>query len=491
MNPNEPNDDELPRAPEEDQDTVQDLLGGFPRHLTTRLIDQGKSDRGHREVLAGWVIGLGLAVLALAFPLERLLFEERELPVRLLTSWVGQVVSLNDVGLFALRTALAALAYGACLPVMLSIGRRAGFPMGLNLVVSLGLLLSPAAWMAGTTVEAASVGLLFSLLAFASLWRTPNPGILPALLWLGLATACSPVYLWLLPPVAMAASKTDGESRGRLWRGVASVVGGVALAFALRGLLPLLGGGDSHLTAIEEMKRGLGTLVREFSESHSGPGVVLTWGVGLLPGLGLALAGVLSLFVLKRNESEEAPPRWLLWWCVLPLAITALLSAPETRVPYLWLLGPALVGCLDLLGRRDADSLPLICGVALVLQIGVLTGVLAVSAATDPLSAWRAMARERLNPDDLVFTDDPQHLRILKERWGVEARLAKPDGPRGGGDSNVLPWVDREVVRAMGVLGLDRRIAIDITNDETTSTAARELRAALSRRLPDPLFLEE
>jgi hypothetical protein len=367
-----------------------------------------EDDRTGRPTLAGWLLGAGLAALALAFPQERLIgqFDSVTGAFHLaLRAGIEQITSLRaeQAGFV-----LSAICYGACLPVTLSIARRLEFPFAVSLLASLVVLLSPVAWVAGTSPGPAALGLLLGLLLLGFLWQRERPVLGLVLGSWCLAVSCAPVSIWLLPALAWAVTP-GGKGDPRRWRATAIVVG-VGLAW----LAALL------LTESDSGTPGL--LTKAIFGGSGGWGQILAFGAGLLPGLGLAALAAASLFLLRRHESEAPPPRWLLLWCVLPLVVATLGGSPTWQIPYLWILPPALIGALDLLARADERRLVPVALGTVAAQLAILLGALLILSSTDPLAPWRENAREALEPGDLVFTTRGDHAYLLRERWGLEVQ---------------------------------------------------------------------
>ncbi len=426
-------DPNAPRPPEDGQDTLQEVLGGFPRHLTTQLIEEGEERRSHREVLGGLVLGLALAAFALAFPQLRLIGQQVEHmdPADPLVPFVIDVlrrITVVHLGMMPeqIGFVIAALAYGACLPVGLGVARRQGLGFGLALVGTLAVLLSPVAWVAGTTPGPEALALLFLFLALDALWGGEGARPLMAACYWVFAAACQPALVWLLPAVVVAGLRGQ-EKR-----------------FELGFSLPLIGG---VLFLIFAMPLGVTLEWSELADRVSrsvrfgGSGGWFeagVWLVGLLPGLGLSLVALASLFFLKRDASEERPPRWLALWCGLPLLALTLSGSPTWSIPYLWLLPPALIGACDLLARR-AEGFALGSS-ALVLsgQATAIFGVSLVLGSTDPQASWRDQARTVLQEEDLVVTADAGHAYLIASRWGLTCLLLQDPGIPGAKIGHVL-----------------------------------------------------
>ncbi len=434
-------------------------------HSAAKLIPaEAPESSPRRRLVAGWVLGAGLAALALAFPQERV-FGQQVARAELFSGSIANVahqalsslvIWITELGPEAAGFVVAALAYGACLPVCLSIARRAEHGLGVSLATSVAVLLSPVAWVAGTTPGPAALGALVSLLLLREVWSKRRPAIFNVVLVWCAAVWCAPVNAWLLPAVAWAVGNSREEPR----RGRVAAL--AVLGFGLAGLgllLPLTEG-----------------LAREaIFGGSSGWGQIIAWGMGLLPGLGLAALAAASLFLLRRHESEARPPRWLQLWCLLPLFAVALGGSPTWEIPYLWLVPPALIGGLDLLARLEERVIARFSAAAVGAQGAILLGVLSIFSSTDPLAGWRKNASETLEPGDLVFTTRADHAYLLRERWGLETQRVDETDP-----SATDPWL--ELARTAAASG--RRVVFDCDVEEGRWTRFEELALELEAEVP-------
>jgi hypothetical protein len=416
----ETDDPTLPRPPEDGEDSLADVLGGFPRHLTTRLIDEEGARVGARRRLGTWALAGALALFALALPQPRLFLEgalagapggpapghAADLVGGALGGWLGAHLA-HQVALVA-----SALALALCLPAALSIAARTGAPRGQQLAAATVLLLAPAAWLGGTGDRIGAGYLLAQLLLLRAVWLGGPRGRRGALaLWVA-ASLAWPALLWLLPAILMGTAERDVPVRAR-WRR--------ALVAGATALLPvaawhLLGPEGPHGLA-----RQLGLAGPETGAPlWSAP---LAWSASALAGLGLAVVGLAALVLVHRNESEERPPLWLLAWCAVPVVAACLGAGGLHELSPLVLLPVALLGALDLIARQDERPATLLAAGLALGQAGVLAAALLGLAATDPEASWRARARSSLEPTDLVITDSEVHRAELRRRWDLEALL--------------------------------------------------------------------
>lgn len=413
--------------PGDDQDSWPEILGGFPRHLTRDLLQQEQDSRSRKRVFAGWLFGLALALVALAFPQERLVgpaFAEVFERPAIWNLWErvhGTFAGLLGLRAEQLRFVTSALAYGACVPAALALGRRLGCPFALSVAASAVVLAAPGAWIAGTTPGVGSAALLLLLLLMSELWRPGErrPWRL-LLLWAGLALLDDGLLL-LWPALFLACRRPDGlggERRrpARFWwlAGLAVVALVTAVELSTWDPVPMpsrmeLDGGRLALDAR-----------------------VLQRLASALPGLGLALAGLASLAFLRRDPSEEPPPRWLWAWAGFPLLFLALHSALGWDAACLWLLPVALLGLLDLFARLDAGPAPLLAVGGLALQLAFVVAANLHLDRTDPAREWREHAREFLRPKDVLITGHAEHSYLASHRWGLRSvvlRAAEPEAP--------------------------------------------------------------
>lgn len=418
------------QPPAAGQDTAQEVLGGFPRHLTQQLIDEEQRSAARFLGLAPWLVGAGLTALALASPQEALVGGGP----RLIQAWssgappgeaysaywlVKGLARASGLGLEPAAFLLSALFYGACVPLLAALGRRVGLSASSALTVTLIVLLSPAAWLAATTPGPEAAGLWASALLFSLVWRAREVGSstshrLLALGLLALGAGLSPSLAWLLPAVAFALAEHKDNSN----RTQRAIKWGFIGALLLGSSYALLSG---QLTAESppQAPTALGVPGVLAGTEGSGLGGAAWRALSLLPALGLSLLGLGALCFEPRNESEEPPPRWLLGWALLPFMGLAL-SGGLRELPYLYLLPLAALGGFDFLGRREDElDARLVLGSVLLAFVGLL-GSVQLLRSSDPQADWRAHARRVLEPDDLVLSPDATHRYLLGTRWGLE-----------------------------------------------------------------------
>lgn len=414
--------------PEDGQDSLPEILGGFPRHLTTQLIEEEEGHRGRREGVAGWLLGIGLALIAMTFPQERLVgeafgeaFEHSPLWAlwERLHRWVAQPIGMRAE---QLRFVSAALAYGACLPAALGLARKLGCPFGFALVGSLIALLSPTAWLAGTTPGMSSAALLLALLVMRELWRSCQPSLWRLSLAWGLMVGLQASAFLLWPALLFAGLfRIEEPVARRKWIRYWIVAGLAVLALAIGSHL---GNWDPvPMPSRLDLDGGLWQVDGDFWKRL----------LGMIPGLGVAFLGLASLWFLKRNESELPPPGWLGLWALVPVLWLLAGSALAWDASYHWLLPVALVGLFDILSRFDGGPAPGLAAGGLIIQVCVLLAGLFLIQQGDQQREWREYARQFLEEGDVVITGEPEHAYLVSHRWGQmsvvlrAADLEQPD----------------------------------------------------------------
>ena len=458
-----------PTAPGDGQDSWQEVMGGFPRHLTTQLIDDRTAERSRKQGIAVWLVAVSLTLFALAWPQERLL---GTLPIE---GWRG--IGLGNVGwpflavelgkpfglgVEAMGLLLAAIGYGLCLPVALSIARQLGMGLRLALPTCLLALLSPGAWTAATSPGLGTLGLLFGLLLMRELWREGPSRVTRILGYWTLAATLDVGFAWTLPAVLLAL-----RFRGSVTKGTRKDLLGLVMAIGIAVYLFSLG----LLAGMAQGAPPLYIVVRAYLLDLAGNwSTPLAWAAVAVPTVGVAFAGLAGLVLVRRDEAESAPPRWLFAWCLVPAAVFALCGPVPFGFSYLWLLPPALIGCLDLIARQEEPVAAAWIAGAVACTGIVLAATLWFVSSNDPLTAWRTHAQAFLEPDDLVLTTEPRHLYLLEARWGLEADLIEP----GYLAEELAARVTRETASG-------RRILLDLAQEDPTPGALHKQLEPLPR----------
>lgn len=351
--------------PEDELDTAQEILGGFPRHLTQQMIAQRGRRSAARSGGGVLALGLGLTLLALAFPDESL--SRRELaildsePGARFTPFRGLVSLVHTLGPWSFEQAaflLSAMLHGACLPLMVRLGKIVGVSRGVATGVALAILLTPAGWDAATSPGPLALELFVATGLFAALWKLRE--------------------------------RDDGRAR--------LTAGAWGLGLVAVMIEPVRGG----RLALPDLQETL-------------------WALG---GLGPAWVCIAALVLHPREESEERPPKWLLAFGLAPWALGWIAHmGGEPQVIHL--LPLAALGGFDLFGRR-ADELVGWELPATVLATVALTA-LVLPLRPDPLQAWRESARRVLDPTDILITTDRDHAYLARERWRLDTWSSPPE----------------------------------------------------------------
>ncbi len=394
-----------------DHDHGQGAHGeAFPRHLTVDLVRAGEERELRRLRWVEWGLGLALACFALAFPLEVLVGRGVDAMARLdAGAWSGPhlvptglaaLLGRAGLGLEPAAFLISALALALTPPLAAGLGRRLGAPPALATLGALALALTPAVWHAASLPGPDTCALAVSLALCAALLEGAGPKRVALLL----AVGCSvdPALAWLLPAVLV-----HGRGWGRA--GLGALVAAGLGALSVHALAAALDPGRELSDLGVELGRAALAL-----DAHPSP-----WDWPALSGLGalgVGLAGLLALLLVRRGDEEEPPPAWLLVWCLGPLPAHVLGDWPP-----LWLAGPALLGALDLAARVPERQALRALTLSAALQLALLLGTGAALRLADPLVEWRARAREVLRPGDVVLSTQPEHLHWLRLRTGALA----------------------------------------------------------------------
>lgn len=397
----------------------------FPRERLTALLGEAEAARERRHRAQVWTLGIGLAILALGLPSERL-WGEMDL-VRM-TAGNGErstgIVFPTAVGLRTLTGTsaeqvcflIAALCYGLCLPAITSLLRTIGIAPGLSLVSASTALISATVWLGATQPGDFAPGVLGSALLLRTLFQ-PRERMASGYLWraallLALAFLLRPENLLLFPAVAWAVSRRRGRLAGPLPGLVLALVMGLCLIILL-GPNPARSdlGVDLLDTLLAGRQPGLGAL----------PG----WGLQLA-GLGVGLFGLHALLLGRRLPEEAPAPRWMVPWCLVVLA--PVVGGSAAHGPVGGYLVPAVaVGLADWLTRRDREERARRCALFLLAtQVLLTTAVAFAWNLGDPLREWRARAQTNLETDDVAVVADPRHAYLLEQRFGLATLPADP-----------------------------------------------------------------
>ncbi|MCB9914180.1 MAG: hypothetical protein H6828_03395 [Planctomycetes bacterium] len=399
-----------------------------------------------------WLLAAGLAALALASPSERLAGVGPEwlgAAQRGDTPWaaapwlalVRTIAAALGLGLEPAAFVTGAVAYGACLPLTWRLGTRMGLGAGVALVAALMVLLSPLGCDLARRPGPEILGLLgacglFGVVARsgAERWGARRVGL--ALAWTLVAAGGS------LDGVALLAAAW--WARWRPTRGTAEEAGGASAFRAVGGVaLALLLVGRPGLGE----PGGLPTWPQS-------PADLVTWALGM----GLVWGALVAAAVREGHESEAPLPRWLWVWAAAP-ALVGLVVSAATRQPrplaLAHLVPLAALGWMDVFARRAGERLGSFLAAGLLGACALTALGLGPLERHDPLRAWRAHARQVLEPGDLIVTDAPEHAYLATVRWGLESvSLQRGDEAQG-------------VMRAVAARAAGRRVVLDVAGGRT------------------------
>ena len=337
----------------------------FPREETRELVGDALRAELHRAWLQDVSIALGLAVLALGLPLERLL---------------GRPVNSHE----RLHFLASAVCFALGWLVLARAARRNSWESGAALRASLIATCAPVVLFAATTPGPAAAGWLGACLVLVTLVSEGASPHVRTLAWLA-ASALHPWNLWLWPAWMLR------ERRGRAWCVGAGLVAGIGVLLRF-----------PH--APRELLAGL----------DGGPGPCVAWWTLWIAGLGGAAVGLVAL--------RRRPEPWLVAFALVPLAPLSLGGTIAHDLPWIWLAPLGWLGALEL-EKRGRRTGRLLAGSLLV-----AAAALAWVRWTDPERAWRETAEERLEPRDLVLTLSPAHRYLLRTRHGLAVRLLPARG---------------------------------------------------------------
>ena len=393
----------------------------YPREELVELVNRAQRAarlRGHLQV---WALGLGLALLALGLSSERL-WGSMELPRMVAGSGGGLSYGL----VFPLATGLrsfgldpeqacflvSALAYGLCLPALVSLLGMIGFQRGVSLWAALATLLSGLAWLGSTQPGDLAPGVLGATLLMLNLFRVgeriPGEYLWRVSLAFILAFFMRPENLLLFPAAAWAL--IQHRSPHRLGGATGAVVFSMLIAVCLWILLDPGGEESSVQHLLDNLLAGRG------GGLDQAPHWLLV-GVG---GLGVGWLGIHGLLFGRRLPQESPPPSWVVPWCLVALA-PVVAGRTDFGPAGGFLLPAAAVGLADWLSRREQSPVGLGMGSVLLLpQALILLGLASAFEQEDPLGEWRPAMRDELQPSDRILSADPQKRYLAAVRWNLE-----------------------------------------------------------------------
>jgi hypothetical protein len=393
----------------------------YPREELVALVNRAQRAarlRGHVQV---WVLALGLALLALGLSSERL-WGSMELP-RMVAGEGGGLsyglvfpiaAVLHSFGLDPEQACflLSALAFGLCLPALVSLLAAVGFQRGVSLWAALTTLLSGLAWLGSTQPGDLAPGVLGAILLMLNLFRVeeriPGEYLWRVSLSFILAFFLRPENLLLFPSVAWALSQHRPSHR--LGGPTGALVFSMLTALCLWILLNPGADGSSVQHLLDNVLAG----------RDGGLSEAPLWLLGGLGGLGLGCMGLYALLFGKRLPQESPPPSWVVPWCLVALA-PVVAGKVEYGPAGGFLLPAAAVGLADWLSRREQSPVGLGMGSVLLLpQVLVLLGLASTFTLNDPLIEWRPAMRAELKSTDRILSADPQRRYLAEVRWNLD-----------------------------------------------------------------------
>lgn len=400
------------------------------RERLTALLGEAEAARERRGRWQGWLLGAGLAILALGLPQERLwggmdlarqVAGNGERTAGLVFPLAVALRSLFGLGAEQACFLLAAVTYGLCVPALMGMMRSIGFLHGPSLAAALVAVLSPVAWIGCTTPLDLAPGILGATLLLWTLFR-PQERVPSGYHWrasttLALAFLLRPENALLFPAVVWAVSVHRGL--GKL-RGPAA---GLVIALAVTS--PLLG---LFTGSPERAELGWRTLDMVLAGRAPSASNLLLGLVAVPLGLGASAWGVYVLLLGRRSPEETPAPKWVVPWCLVVLA-PIVGGTPWSGPVGGFLIPAAAVGLADWLTRTAGEERARRRAFALLAIQLVATGLVAVGwRLGDPLREWRATARAALEPDDAVVAADARVLYLTGVRWGLAAHPAPASG---------------------------------------------------------------
>ena len=417
----------------------------FPRLEVSDLVARGMASGRRREMVQDGAIALGLALLALSQPTERLLgdgpalvrwtHEGHWLSLHLLLQPLAQLLARGpSLGAERAWFLIAAISWAAAYPVLARLGVRAGYSRLAAGAGALLCLVSPVAVLAGTLPGPAGPLVFGSAVLFAALERARQHGgadpsslgvaqVSPsspkspksngALLGLWIAVALlEPNLVLLLPAVLWCGISGEIESSKR-WRFVVSGLCAAGLLLALMIGCAFLGSGERPGDTLNHL------LARLVGTTSLGSPGSLIWLAVLVPSLGVAVVGVVELF-RRPGEAHEGPaPGWLAAFVGVPILVKVLAGTPGLDTSSWVLLPVCALGLAAFLQRlpesRRMGLIVALFGIQMALNVGFHWAM----RLGDPTREWVASAARTLNPGDMVITKDQVHDYLLHHRFRV------------------------------------------------------------------------
>lgn len=418
-----------PQAPDPPRgDPLGDGADPFPRDAVTEMVGRAEEKRERREALQAWALGLGLAIVALGVPSERLwgdmLFVRQVAELGhpsfgVLAPLARGIAAITPLSPERVCYLISALCFGLCLPALRSTLRSIGFPHGVSLAAASIVVVSPGLWLGATLPLDLMPGVLASTLLARTLFRTDQKTKYGyqwrATLMLFLAFLLRAESLLLLPAVALAISSHSSKRNEPRWMSAFMLL--VVMVVSVNILVGSQEGGWNRLFT-ELLGGGRPSL-----------GALPMWIVWYVALLGAGAFGVYVLLLGQRTPEELPPPRWVVPWCVM--ALVPVVGGSLSAGPAGGYLAPmAAIGIADGLFRIERRAVAEKLAVGLMITQLALTIMAAVTVRlTDPLAEWRATAREHLEPTDLVVTRGAGRAYLLAHRYGLAPVLIDETDP--------------------------------------------------------------
>lgn len=395
----------------------------FPREHLTDLLSEAEAARLRRERLQGWLIGIGLAVLALGLPSERLWGDMRlvrmtagsgEISSGILFPLAALLTRIEGIGPEQACFLLAALAYGLIFPATLRLLRGIGFEHGIAMSATAVAVLTPVLWLGATQPVGFTPGALGATLLLATLFR-PRERLRSGYQWRAvtlffLAFLLAPENVLLLPAVVWAAVRHGGRARGPVAGLTLALVGVFVVQILISGHAPTFW--DAVLAG----------------RSPSWSALPL-WALYLVAGLGVSGLGLYALLLDRRLPEETPAPVWMVPWCLVALAPVAA-GTPAAGPVGGFLVPAAAVGVADWLTRREGEHATRRAAVVSIATQLVLAGAVWVAwDGLDPAREERATLRRLLEPEDVVVTEDPTLRYLCRHRYGLLVASGLEDLP--------------------------------------------------------------
>ena len=385
----------------------------FAREELHELFDGATARLDRRRRRQVWLLGLGLAALALGLPSERL-WGPMDLVRRVAGNGEGSTGILLPLGMLLDRLSglgpervcflFSALAYGLLVPSLANLLRTIGFEPRLSLLALLSVLLSPVLALSASLPLDFAPGALGATWLLTTLFqpreRLHNGYQWRAALLFFVAFLLRPENALLLPAVLWAVARHGGRSRGP----IAAVTSALVLFVALQILIS--GQPQAFWDAV-------------LAGRHPGLGAIPTWLLYLPLGMGPAALGLYSLLFGRRLPEETPAPTWMVPWCLVALA-PIVGGSPSMGPVGAFLFPAAAVGLADWLTRREREEEALRLGSLLLILAALLAvGTRLAWEQSDPEREDRRALAQLLEPTDLVITSDPIREYWCKSRWEI------------------------------------------------------------------------